>query len=119
MTTFLKVKDNAISTLSGAINASVTSLVVAAGDGTKFPSTYPFHITIESEILSCTLRAVDTLTVARAQQGTAAASHADGKMVQLKIMAKHLDDITEMFTSGKIVTYESEVVVHDGDVVYT
>jgi hypothetical protein len=57
--------------------------------------------------------------VERGTDGTAAASHSDGAVVELRFIVKLIDDITAMFTSGKILTWESEVVVHDGDVVYT
>lgn len=118
MTTFLKVTNNAISTLNGAVNNSVTTWALQAGDGAKFPSTYPFDVTCQSEIARCTSRSTDTLTVTRGVQGTSAASHADGVAVELRMTAKHIDDITGMFTSGKIVTFEGEVVVHEGNVVY-
>jgi len=80
-TTFLVVKNDAISTLATGIDVAVTSLGVAAGEGAKFPSTYPFHITIDTEILSCTNLSTDTLTVVRAQQGTSAAAHSAGVAV--------------------------------------
>ena len=98
MTTFLVVKNRAISTLASGINNSVTSLSVASGEGANFPSTYPFHITIDDEILECTNRSTDTLTVIRAQQGTSAASHSAGASVELRITAKHIDDLTNRFT---------------------
>ena len=119
MTTFLVVKNRAISTLDANINNSVTSFDVVSGEGANFPSTYPFHITIDDEILECTLRSTDTLTVIRAQQGTSAASHSAGASVELRITAKHLDDLTSIFTSDKMVTFEERVVSHLGNVVFT
>ena len=116
-TTFLKVTNNAISTLLANINDSVTELSVASGDGALFPSTYPFHISIGDEILSCTLRVTDTMTVVRAQQGTAAASHTAGASVALRWTVKHLDDITEIFASNQIVCHENAVVCHENNVV--
>jgi len=92
-TTFLVPKNNAVSTLDGGINDSVTSLDVSSGEGALFPSTYPFNITIEDEILKCTNRVTDTLTVVRAQEGTSAAAHADGKAVELRITAKAISDL--------------------------
>lgn len=117
--TFLKITNNAFSTLNADINDSVTSLDVASGDGSLFPSDYPFHITIGDEILSCTERSTDTLTVVRAQQSTSAAAHTAGDAVELRWTAKHLDDITEIFTDNKIVTFEGSVVVHEGNVVFS
>ena len=68
-TTFLVPKNDASSTLASGISDSATSLAVASGGGAKFPSTYPFNIRIEEEILQCTNRSTDTLTVTRAQEG--------------------------------------------------
>ena len=95
MVTFLKVKNDAISTLASDINDTVNSLTVASGGGALFPDEYPFHVSIGREILSCTLRSTDTMTVARAQQGTTAASHSAGDVVELRYTAKHLDDIID------------------------
>src|SRR5438105_2262796 len=60
---------------------SGTSLVVASGDGAKFPAT-PFNVTIwpagtqpttaNAEIARVTTRATDTLTITRAQESTSA-----------------------------------------------
>lgn len=93
MTDFLVVKNRAVSTLASGINDSVTSLDVAAGEGAKFPLTYPFHITIDDEILSCTNRSTDTLTVVRGQQGTTPAGHSAGAEISLNITAKSITDL--------------------------
>ena len=92
-TTFLAVKNRAISTLSGDIDDSVTSLSVAGGEGALFPSAYPFHITIDNEILSCTNRSTDTLTVTRHAEGTSATSHSSGAVVSLNITAQVVSDL--------------------------
>ena len=97
MAIFLTLKNRAISTLASGINNSVTSFDVASGEGANFPSTYPFHITIDDEILECTDVSTDTLTVIRAQQGTSAASHSEGASVELRWTAKHGDDLTNRF----------------------
>ena len=83
--TFLVPKNNAYSTLLSDITDADLSLDVASGEGARFPSTYPFHITIGSEILECTNRSSDTLTVTRAAESTVAAAHAAGASVRLNI----------------------------------
>ena len=104
--TFLKLKNNAVSTLDATINDSVTSLAVASGDGSKFPSTFPFHITIDDEIIEVGARSTDTLSsLVRAQQGTSAASHTAGASVELRWTAKHGDDITSELNSLEILIY--------------
>ncbi|KKL80542.1 hypothetical protein LCGC14_2003700, partial [marine sediment metagenome] len=92
-TTFLVVQNNAISTLASDINNSVTSLDVPSGEGALFPSTYPYHITVDDEIMSVTARSTDTLTVVRAQQGTAATSHSEDVPVELRITSKSFTDL--------------------------
>ena len=92
-TSFLVPKNQAESTLDGGIADDALSLDVASGGGAKFPSTYPFHITIDDEILVCTNRATDTLTVTRAAEGTAAAAHLDTAVVSLNITAQIISDL--------------------------
>ena len=90
---FLKVKNRAISTLASGISDSDLSLTVATGEGALFPSTYPFHITIEDEILECTNRSTDVLTVTRAAEDTIAAAHAADKTVKLRITAAIITEL--------------------------
>lgn len=95
-TTFLQVKNRAKSTLAAGISDVDLSLTVAAGEGAKFPQPgNGFHITIDDEILKCTARSTDTLTVTRAQEGTAAAAHSAGASVQLRITAKLIQDLMD------------------------
>ncbi len=89
---FLNVKNRAASTLASGITDVATSLTVAAGEGTKFPATN-FNITIEDEILLCSSRTNDVLTVVRAQEGTANVAHDAAKTVELRITAKIITDI--------------------------
>jgi len=89
---FLNVKNRAFSTLAANITDTATSLNIATGDGAKFP-TSNFHITIEDEILLCTSRTTDTLTVTRAQEGTTAAAHSAGAKVELRITAEIISQL--------------------------
>jgi len=98
-TTFLVPKNDASSTLASGISDSDASLTVASGEGAKFPSTYPFNIRIKDEILQCTNRSTDTLTVTRAQEGTTAVAHASGKAVELVITAKAVSDLNTAVNS--------------------
>ena len=60
--------NNAQTTLNGAISDSDTSIVVT--DGSVFPTHGDFRLLIESELVLCTARSTNTLTVVRAQEGT-------------------------------------------------
>lgn len=83
-----KYTNNAVSPLDGAINNSTTSVVV--DDGTAFP-TANFRIICEDEIMFCSSRSGDTLTVVRGTEGTTAASHADDKDVEHIVTAAFMD----------------------------
>jgi hypothetical protein len=97
MTTFLQVKNRAVSTLASGIDNVVTSLTVATGEGAKFPTPgNGFHITIDDEILKCTARTTDTLTVTRAQEGTTAVAHNAGAAVRLNITAAIVQQLQDL-----------------------
>ena len=100
---YLQVKNRAASALAADITSTATSLSVTAGEGAKFPSPgNGFHITIEDEILKCTARSTDTLTVERAQEGTTAAAHIASKAVELRITAAIVQELQdhEALTTG-------------------
>jgi len=70
------LKNDAFTTLNGAINNSVTTITV--NSGSVFPSTGNFRIRIGDEIMLVTARSTNDLTVVRGQEGTAAASASNG-----------------------------------------
>jgi len=88
----LYIKNNARSTLALSIGASDTSLTVASGEGLKFPSLTPFRITIDNEIIEVGAVSGDTFTsLTRGVEGTTAAAHALGAVVELRITAELVD----------------------------
>ena len=103
-TTFQVAKNRAKSKLAANITSSATSLTVTTDEGAKFPSAYPFPITIEDEILKCTNRSTDILTVERAQEGTSAVAHVAGKAVHLRITAKFISDLNTVVNTLEGVT---------------
>jgi len=72
-------KNDASSPLNGGINDSTTSIVVDTGS--VFPSSGNFRVIIDMEIMICTARSTNTLTVQRGKEGTSAASHSDDAKV--------------------------------------
>lgn len=68
-------------TLNGAINSSVTSVVVTSG--AAFTATVPFLVMVDNEIMNVTLVSTNTLTVQRGQNGTTAASHLTAAVISL------------------------------------
>jgi len=92
-TSFLVAKNNATGTLKTTIDDSVTSLTLDTAQGTAFPSTYPFDISMDDEILRCTNRSSDVFTVTREVQSTTATSHEDGTDVNLYVTAQEFTDL--------------------------
>lgn len=103
--------NNASSTLAVAITTTTTSLTLAAGTGAKFPALSGgnwFMLTLYSvtgvteslwEIVKCTARSGDVLTVVRAQEGTTARSWSIGTPVELRLTASVASDlVTEVYT---------------------
>ena len=112
---FLRTKNKAESTLVADINNSVLSLDVVAGEGSKFP-TKNFHITIDDEIILCSSRSIDTLTIERGAEGTTPAAHTTGATVQLRITSEIISQIQrggqsiniEILSADKILTPGSD-----------
>ncbi len=96
-TVWLQKENNAKSTLDGAITNVATTLTVQAGEGARFPSSGDFMLALwtrsafadpvddtgHAEIVKCTSRSTDSLTIVRAQEGTTGYAHADGETVML------------------------------------
>jgi hypothetical protein len=112
---FLNVKNNASSILAAGIDAVATSLTVAAGEGARFPASN-FHITIEDEILLCTTRTGDVLTVTRAQEGTAAAAHAAAKAVRLNITAAIIQELQDQASLPQLTLAKAYLGTNQEDI---
>jgi hypothetical protein len=88
-TSFKRVKDRALSTLSATQLIGDPTLTLAAGGGALFPTFAgnTYWITVEGEQELVTGLAGDVLTTTRAQNGTSAAEHAAGVAVEIRIVA--------------------------------
>jgi hypothetical protein len=94
----IKFTNNATTTLASGINSSVTSLTVASGTGTLFPTlsgSDVFYATLANlagtvEIVQVTARSTDTFTIVRGQDGTTAATWSTGDKVELRPTAAGL-----------------------------
>lgn len=120
MAYFIK-KNNVKSTVAdNPLSAGATTLNVAAGQGSRFPSTFPFLITVwdkttysdpsddtNMEIMICTARTTDALTVTRAQEGTTGVSHALGSAVEMLITAGIFNNSTYGI-EGIVDTHEAD-----------
>jgi hypothetical protein len=104
-------KNFAYSTIATAPSpaTSGTSLVVAAGEGSKFPAV-PFNAVIwptgaqpstaNAEVVRVTNISTDTLTITRAQESTVARTVIVGDQIAAAITAKTLQDLEVLFTPG-------------------
>ncbi len=107
----LKLTNNAVGVLAAPITASATTLALNPGSGAKFPSLgagdwFPLVvIKVDGtlEIMRCTGRSADTLTVVRAQEGTAAVAFAAGDRVELRLTAAACDEIASI-QDGEVTT---------------
>lgn len=94
-----QLKNNAATALDGSINNSVTSITV--DDGSVFPSTGNFRLLCGSEIMLCTARSSNTLTVTRGHESSTAASHNDNDQIELVYTSGSFDQlIAEYYQSG-------------------
>lgn len=95
--------NNATSRLASSLTAAATTLSVTSGEGAKFPSPtggdwFPLTLIKSSgalEILRCTARSGDVLTVTRAQEGTAAQAFSAGDRVEVRLTKAVMDAIVQ------------------------
>jgi hypothetical protein len=96
----VKFANNATATLASAITSTTTSITVSAGQGALFPSLaagdFFFATLVDSsnniEIVRCTTRSGDTLTVVRGQDGTMARAYASLDKIELRVTAGALNN---------------------------
>jgi len=100
----VKVTNNGFSTLSAGITDSATTITLASGEGSRFPTLstddYFYGTLIDTsnnlEIVKVTARSTDSLTVVRAQDNTSARAFSTGDRFELRPVAKLFEDISEM-----------------------
>ena len=111
--------NNAATTLSSGTSSSATSITVA--DGSVFPtiagSDY-FYLTLEvasdaslKEIVKCTARSGNTLTIARAQDNSTARAFSSSDKAELRLTAAGLNDVATQADTDTNTTYS----IQDGE----
>tara|TARA_R110000868_G_scaffold14_7_gene228 strand:- start:13185 stop:14612 length:1428 start_codon:yes stop_codon:yes gene_type:complete len=113
----IKLTNNAFATLAAGINSSATSITLTSGQGARFPTLaggdYFYATLVDTsnnlEIVKCTARSTDVLTVVRAQETTTARAYSTGDRIEIRITAQtFIDAITEIPSqtgnSGKYLT---------------
>lgn len=104
----IKFANSAFATLAAGINSSVTSITLTTGQGARFPSLaggdYFFATLIDTsnnlEIVKCTTRSTDVLTVVRGQESTTARAFATGDRIELRVTAQGIVDASGGLASG-------------------
>ena len=97
----LVLKNNAVSRLASSLEVGDTTVAVTASEGSRFPVLAPgdwFPVTVlrgdgTLEIMRCTARSGDLLTVARAQESTTAKTFNAGDRVELRLTAATFDTL--------------------------
>ena len=87
-----------VTTLTGSINASSTSITVASVSG--FPTSYPYTLAIDydnasEELVNVTAASGTTLTIVRAQDSTIGVAHSAGAAVKHTISGRDLREPQE------------------------
>lgn len=105
----LILSNNVASQLNANVGPSDTALLLPAGQGVRFPSPSGgryFYATIVHiatgaiEIVKCTGRSIDTLTVERGQDNTTAISFSTGSIIEMRVTALVLQDLDWRTNAG-------------------
>ena len=99
----VKFTNNATAELASSITDVQTTIVLASGQGAKFPALGVgdyFYATLvnpsnELEIVKVTARSTDTLTVLRAQEGTSSRAYNAGERLELRVTAGALNGMVD------------------------
>ena len=106
----VQFRNHAETTLASAFAASATELTVALGDGREFPTNLsddnPCYIALEDtnnnyEVLRCTARTADTITVERGRDGTTPRDWSAGDTVFMPPLAGALEEMQSL--TGRVV----------------
>lgn len=119
--------NNATTTLASGITGVATSLTVSTGTGALFPSPTGadyFLVTLTNlagniEIIKCTSRTGDVLTIVRGQEGTTALAWLAGDKVELRITAAFLGSIIDNVNNqnvGGVKTFTSGITFNDSSI---
>ena len=101
----IKLTNNANATLAASINSSATSITLTSGQGARFPTLAGgdhFYATLVDtsnnlEIVKCTARSTDVLTVVRAQESTTARAYTTGDRIEIRLTAQTFLDATSVY----------------------
>jgi hypothetical protein len=109
----IKLTNNAFGTLAAGINSSATSITLTSGQGARFPTLsagdYFYATLIDTsnnlEIVKCTARSTDVLTVVRAQESTTARAYNTGDRIEIRITAATFTEAASVIPSGTVMLF--------------
>ena len=119
------IKNNAVSKLAGSIDPTQTTLSVTSGEGDKFPTLsaddwFPLTIeqisggTVTREVVHCTGRVGDTLTVIRGQEGFSKQSFSAGDRVEIRFTQRTFELLAQTTDdNGSLVIPEGTTAQRD------
>jgi len=110
--------NNAATTLASGITNSATTLTVASGTGTLFPSptgSQYFYCTLANlagtvEVIKVTARSTDTFTIVRGQDGTSAVAWNTGDKVELRLNRVDLLNFPQLDSTNTFSTTQTFTV---------
>jgi hypothetical protein len=118
----IKFANSAFATLASGINSSATSITLTTGQGARFPSLSAgdfFYATLidtsnNLEIIKCTARSTDVLTVVRGQESTTARAYSTGDRIELRVTAAGFSEMAQLgventFTAKQIFTATNKI----------
>ena len=113
-------KNNAYASLAAELSTAGTLATLAAGQGARFPSPAGGDFFLATlilldgngaetawEIVKCTARATDGLTIERAQEGTTARIWPVGSRIELRTTAGTLDSFTDVTQAAAAAPVQS------------
>lgn len=108
----VKFANSAYATLASSITSSATSITLTTGQGARFPSLsgsdYFYATLIDTsnnlEIVKCTARSTDVLTVVRGQESTTARAYSAGDRIELRITAQGIVDVVNTLIETGVLT---------------
>jgi len=100
----IKFANSAFATLASGINSSATSITLTTGQGARFPTLAGgdfFYATLidtsnNLEIIQCTARSTDVLTVVRGQESTTARAYSTGDRIELRVTAAGFSEMAQL-----------------------
>lgn len=114
MARYERIVNNVQTSLDGGITAGATSIDVV--NGSSYPSEGDYRILVDSEAMLVTARSVNTLTVVRGVDGTTAASHLDGALVNVILTQTGLDAWLNNATGNSSYRNPSRLLDSSGNV---